>query len=94
MVWVDGSLGLAKILAWFDKNVVDGIVNGAASVTKLVSFINGRIDLHVVDGLVNMTANVVHGVGGAVRRIQTGSINAYLYVLVIVVTAVLFARTW
>ena len=94
VVWVDGSLGLAKSLAWFDKNVVDGIVNGAASVTKLVSFINGRIDLHVVDGLVNMTANVVHGVGGAVRRIQTGSINAYLYVLVIVVTAVLFARTW
>lgn len=94
VVWVDGSLGLAKMLSWFDKNVVDGIVNGAASVTKLVSFINGRIDLHVVDGLVNKTASLVHGVGGAVRRIQTGSINAYLYVIVIVVTAVLFARTW
>jgi NADH-quinone oxidoreductase subunit L len=94
VVWVNGTLGLAKILAWFDANVVDGMVNGTASVTKLVSFINGRIDHHLVDGLVNKTAGVVHGVGGAVRRIQTGSINAYLYVIVIVVTAVLFARTW
>jgi hypothetical protein len=26
--------------------------------------------------------------------VQTGSINTYLYVIVVVVTVVLFARTW
>jgi NADH-quinone oxidoreductase subunit L len=89
-----GTLGLSRTLAWFDRTVIDGAVNGSAALTRLTSWINGRIDLHVVDGLVNLTANLVHGIGGAVRRIQTGSINAYLYVVVIAVTAVLFARTW
>jgi NADH-quinone oxidoreductase subunit L len=82
------------VLAWFDRTVVDGIVNGAASLTRLVSWINGRFDFHVIDGLVNFTAALVHRLGGAARRLQTGSINAYLYVIVVVVTAVLFARTW
>jgi NADH-quinone oxidoreductase subunit L len=93
-VFVNGTLGLARVLRWFDQNVVDAIVNGAAKLTRLVSWINGRIDLHVVDGLVNLTARIIHGFGGAARRLQTGSINAYLYVIVIIVTAVLFTRTW
>jgi NADH-quinone oxidoreductase subunit L len=89
-----GTLGLSRTLAWFDRTVIDGAVNGSAALTRLTSWINGRIDLHIVDGLVNLTADIVHGIGGAVRRIQTGSINAYLYVVVVAVTAVLFARTW
>jgi len=89
-----GTLALSRGLAWFDRTVVDGIVNGAASLTRLVSWINGRIDFHVVDGLVNFTAALVDRFGAAARRLQTGSINAYLYVIVVVVTAVLFARTW
>jgi NADH-quinone oxidoreductase subunit L len=93
-VFVNGTLGLARVLRWFDQNVVDAIVNGTAKITRIVSWINGRFDLHVIDGLVNLTASIIHGFGGAVRRLQTGSINAYLYVIVIIVTAVLFTRTW
>ena len=89
-----GTLALSRVLAWFDKTVIDGIVNGTAAMTRLTSWVNGRFDLHIIDGLVNLTANVIDRFGGAVRRIQTGSINAYLYVIVVVVTAVLFARTW
>jgi hypothetical protein len=69
-------------------------VNGAATITRVTSWINGRFDLHVIDGLVNFTADLIHGFAGVVRRVQTGSINAYLYVIVVVVTVVLFARTW
>jgi NADH-quinone oxidoreductase subunit L len=89
-----GTLALARVLAWFDRTVIDGIVNGAAAVTRVASSINGLFDLHVIDGLVNLTADIVHRVGGVARRLQTGSINAYLYVIVLVVTVVLFARTW
>jgi len=89
-----GTIGLARLLAWFDSTIVDGIVNGMASFWRITSWINGRIDFHVVDGLVNLTAKIFHSFGGAVRRLQTGSINAYLYVIVVAMTAVLFARTW
>jgi NADH-quinone oxidoreductase subunit L len=89
-----GTLALSRVLAWFDRTVIDGLVNGAAAVTRVTSWINGRFDLHIIDGLVNATAGLIHGIAGATRRVQTGSINAYLYVIVIVVTVVLFARTW
>jgi NADH-quinone oxidoreductase subunit L len=93
-VFLGGTIGLARMLAWFDRTVIDGVVNGSALVTRVASSINGAFDFRVVDGLVNLTADIIHGFGGFVRRIQTGSINAYLYVVVVVVTAVLFARAW
>ena len=89
-----GTLALSRVLAWFHRTIIDGIVNGAASITRVVSWVNGRFDLHFIDGLVNLTARLIHSFSGSVRRIQTGSINAYLYVIVVVVTVVLFARTW
>lgn len=92
--FVRGTVGLSRVLAWFDANVIDGIVNGAATVTRVSSKVNGLFDFRIIDGLVNLTADVFHGMGGAFRRIQTGSINAYLYVIVAVMTVVLFARTW
>jgi NADH-quinone oxidoreductase subunit L len=93
-VFLGGTLALARALAWFDRNVIDGIVNGSALVTRIASRINGAFDFKIIDGLVNSTAAVIHGVGGWARRIQTGSINGYLYVVVVLVTAVLFARAW
>jgi NADH-quinone oxidoreductase subunit L len=89
-----GTLALSQALAWFDRTIIDGVVNGAASITRVVSWVNGRFDLRFIDGLVNLTASLIHRFSGSVRRIQTGSINAYLYVIVVVVTVVLFARTW
>jgi len=89
-----GTLGLSRILAWFDQTVVDGVVNGLAAITRVGSWINGRIDAIFVDGLVNLIAAIVSWIGGRVRRIQTGSINAYLYVVIGVMVIVLLARTW
>jgi len=93
-VFLGGTLALARALAWFDRNVVDGLVNASALVTRIASQINGAFDFKVIDGLVNATASAIHGFGGWARRIQTGSINAYLYVVVVLVTAVLFAKAW
>jgi len=31
-----GSVGLAQVLAWFDKNIIDGIVNGVAGLVDLL----------------------------------------------------------
>ena len=101
--WVDeiyygtflrGTLALSRAAGWFDRVVIDGVVNASAAVVRVGSLINGRFDLGIIDGIVNLTADVVHGAGGLVRRVQAGTINVYLYVIVFVVTAVLFARTW
>ncbi len=89
-----GTLALSRALGWFDKVIIDGVVNGAAASVRAVAFLGGGIDKFVVDGLVNFTAHAFDSAGGALRLVQTGNINAYVYVLLIGVTAVLLAGAW
>ena len=92
VVFVNGLLALTRLAALFDQYVVDGIVNGVARVTVLVSALDGLFDRYVIDGAVNGVAAVASFLGGRARRLQTGGINAYLYVIVIAVVGVMVAR--
>ncbi len=77
-VFVNGTLALTRISNWFDFNVIDGIVNGAGTVTRGVSKISGWIDNVFIDGLVNFLANITGSIGMRMRKIQTGSVQNYL----------------
>ena len=46
---------------------------------RLVATIDGAIDKYVVDGAVNAVAGITAEAGRAVRRIETGRIQTYLY---------------
>ncbi|MDR9365699.1 MAG: NADH-quinone oxidoreductase subunit L [Balneolaceae bacterium] len=80
--FVGGTIILTKILRWFDENIIDGIVNGSAHITKIISSISGWIDNNVVDGLVNATANTADRAGGLLSKIQTGKVQVYLVYVV------------
>ena len=75
---VSGTVGFSRILAWFDIKVIDGIVNGVASVTRLTSFASGRFDSIVVDGIVNFLAYLTGLFGLMLRKIQTGRVQTYI----------------
>jgi NADH-quinone oxidoreductase subunit L len=83
LVFVRGGLLLCRVAAWFDLNVIDGVVNLSAAVTRGVSHLSGLVDLHVVDGTVNLVADTTQFVGRRVRNVQTGAITAYLYVVLL-----------
>ena len=91
-VFVGGTLLLARVGAAFDRYVIDTIVDGSARVTTVVSWFNGLFDKYVIDMLVNAVANVTFAVGNNFRRVQTGNINSYLYVVVGAVVAVLIIK--
>jgi NADH-quinone oxidoreductase subunit L len=74
-------MGSSKLSAWFDRNVVDGLVNLAGWLTKQVSFIAGSHDKYVIDGAVNGLAAVTQDLGAAVRAPQTGRIRMYVTIL-------------
>ncbi len=95
-VFVGGTLLLARIGAAFDRYIIDTIVDGTAKVTIVVSWFNGLFDRYVVDMLVNAVANVTFAVGNNFRRVQTGNINSYLYVVVgaVVVALIVKIRYW
>ena len=72
----------ARLFAQFDGTVVDGIVNGVGIVTRdFLATFTGAFDNRIVDGIVNRIAQVTWSIGGRVRRIQTGAIQTYLFVV-------------
>jgi NADH-quinone oxidoreductase subunit L len=76
---IRGSVGLARVLSWFDKYLVDGLVNLAGAVTRAFANIDGAIDRYLVDGAVNLVASSTLSAGSILRRVQTGRIQTYLY---------------
>jgi len=83
---------LAKAAAWFDAQIIDGVVNLVASMTVVGAWLSGLFDSCVVDGLVNVISNATLAAGGRMRRLQTGSINGYLYGILAAVMVILLVR--
>jgi NADH-quinone oxidoreductase subunit L len=96
VIFVNGTLLLARIGSLFDQYVIDGIVDGSASLTRFASWLNGLFDNYVIDGIVNAIANITFWAGNQFRRVQTGNINSYLYgILIAVVVAIIVKlRYW
>jgi len=78
---IDGSKALSRFLAWFDLTVVDGLVNLVAQIGVFASFLVGKFDDYVVDGAVNGLASATIGGGSILRRLQTGKLYHYVFVL-------------
>jgi len=85
---VRGVLKLSAASAWFDRVVVDGLVNGTAWFLRGLVFIKGSFDRLVVDGLVNLVAWLTFWLGRQTRRLQTGQLQMYLGAIVTVMLAV------
>lgn len=75
---VAGTVGLSRMLRWFDNRVIDGAVNGTGSLTKLTSFASGKFDNFVVDGIVNFLAYLAGFFGLMFRKLQTGKVQTYI----------------
>ena len=77
---------ISKLLAWFDSNIVDGIVNGLGALVRRLGTASGNFDRYVVDGLVNFTAFFIQTSGAAMKKIQTGKVQTYLVMVLVAVT--------
>ncbi len=96
VIFVNGTLLLARIGSLFDQYVIDGIVDGSASLTRFTSWLNGLFDNYIIDGIVNAIANLTFWTGNKFRGVQTGNINGYLYgILIALVLAIIVKlRYW
>jgi NADH-quinone oxidoreductase subunit L len=91
--WVDEFYGwavtrrtmdAARAVFSFDSKVVDGIVNGLATLSRLFSRIVGGIDKYFIDGLVNtIGAFIVRLMSPLLRAAQTGFTQNYALVMVL-----------
>lgn len=65
----------------FDLGVIDWLVNAAGSFTVFLSWFWELFDTYVVDGAVNGLGYVVRGTGAGIRRVQTGQLQNYAFII-------------
>jgi NADH-quinone oxidoreductase subunit L len=70
---------IAKAAYWFNQHVLDGIVNGVATVSRWVAdWVYRNIDQRTIDGAVNGSGFASSGFGGFLRVVlQTGRVQQY-----------------
>ena len=76
---------------WFNQNVLDGIVNGAAVLARGAAAIVSWFDRTVIDGIVNGSGRTAGRTGNALKYLQSGNVQWYavgLFVGVIALTIV------
>ena len=103
--WVDEFYGwavtrrtmdAARAVYAFDSKLVDGIVNGLATLSRGFSRVVGGVDKYLVDGLVNtIAAFIVRLMSPLFRAAQTGFTQNYALVMVLglmIAVVVFFAK--
>jgi NADH-quinone oxidoreductase subunit L len=86
-LYTDGVVGglkgpIARAAYWFNQNILDGIVNGAAAIAVATGrFTYNVIDQRIVDGAVNGIGVGAEAGGGALRTVQTGKVQQYAAIL-------------
>lgn len=95
-VFVRGILLLSRIGAWVDQHIIDLFVDGSAKTTAFISWLNGLFDAYIIDGIVNWIADGTFAAGNKFRKIQTGNINGYLYVVLgaVLIAMIVKLRYW
>jgi NADH-quinone oxidoreductase subunit L len=73
---------LSLLLSWFDKYIVDGLVNGVRHATVfLFGYGSNLFDKYIVDGAVNGLADTARGGSTLFRRMQSGFVQNYAAIM-------------
>jgi len=94
--FIAGALAVSRVSAWWDRNVIDGIVNAVGRWGVRLGNFSGWTDREIVDGqFVHGAAGAAWGAGGLFSRMQGGKVRVYVFqavfttaVLALVIAAV------
>lgn len=88
LIIVRPALRIADFLWTFDARVIDGLVNLIGWFTVVWSEAKQLFDAIVVDGAVNGSGYLVRGLGGMLRKLQTGAVQFYSLAIVFMVVLI------
>jgi len=86
-VFERGGLWISKATSWWDKWVIDGVVNAIGKIAvhdyksaplPSLSEVAQKVDDGVVDGLVNGLVSTISATGRLLRKMQSGRLQSYL----------------
>jgi NADH-quinone oxidoreductase subunit L len=87
-------IALARLLRRGDSGLIDGAVRGVGTLGLRVSGVLATVDRAGIDGAVDEVGRSVIDSGREVRKIETGNVQTYLFLLLasIVILVLVFAR--
>src|SRR5439155_1426184 len=85
-----GSGLLAYPMDWFDRNVIDGIVNAVGRGGMRVAVQSDAFDRRVIDGAVNAVSLETIRTSWRLRQRQTGQVQSYAWVIVVGLVVLFF----
>ena len=83
LLFVNRAKDTGRYFTAFDNNVVDGAVNGSATITRISAWISGQADIHIVDRIVNLVAEIFEFFSSVFGKLQTGLVQRYALFFVI-----------
>ncbi len=94
LVWVIREPA-ARVVNWVNDYVIDAVVNGVGALCQgLATWVYSGLDQRGIDGVVHGVSVGASGMGGLIRRIQSGRVQQYAGLLVagllLLVVVVLF----
>lgn len=92
MTIVNPILRLSDKLFKFDWGVIDWLVNGVGKFTVFLSDMKEWFDTHIVDGAVNGIGYTIKAIGSAGRKIQTGQLQNYAFVIFFAIVIILLIK--
>jgi NADH-quinone oxidoreductase subunit L len=78
LLFVRPVLFVSRLTAELDRRGIDGLADGLARWTTLISSVDNWIDRVFVDGLVNLIARWSYRAGISLRALQTGNLRQYV----------------
>lgn len=93
-IFIQPTLFISARVSWFDKNVIDVLIESIARGAKRVANLDDLIDRYVVDGLVNLVSAWVWSLGTSLKSVQTGRLRQYVMLLVIGTVALTVIVRW
>jgi NADH-quinone oxidoreductase subunit L len=85
---------LRHLAGFFDKYVIDSLVNLQGHLCRAVAWLVGLADYWGVDGTVRGIGEVTLSGGRKIRRIQSGNLGQYVYTSLLLFAGVLLVSFW
>ena len=76
----------------FDLGVIDWLVNSVGNFTVFLSWLWELFDTYIVDGAVNGLGYVVRGTGAGMRKVQTGQLQNYAFIIFFGIVLIILSK--
>ncbi|MFQ5598725.1 MAG: hypothetical protein ACE5GK_11815, partial [Nitrospiria bacterium] len=81
VIW--STLRWVALCRWFDKQVIDGIVNGIGRTVFSGGWLSSWIEKYVIYAFLNLIGYTSHLFARIFRRLQTGRVNHYAMMIIV-----------